>query len=332
VERTRNAGIVAYLTKPVRVALLWDALNLALTHESPRELMEPCIDVGRDPQPALTPSDGRVRDTDGSRDRLVTTDSRHPLPGSPVLLLVEDNVINQNVGVAMLNDLGYRVDVAADGTKALEVLESRDDDYYSAVLMDCQMPFMDGYETTEKIRQGEAAGRHVLVIAVTASAMAADRERCLDAGMDDYLTKPLRLEALRAMLNRWELDGSPHIAAHDEAEELSAALDDADESTGTPPPVLDAQVLGNLSRLGREAGVDLVGQLVALFLVDADARVAAMRQALVARDPMAVVRSAHALRGSSANIGATDLAWVCEALELNEGAEEPQSAGSCGPV
>jgi CheY-like chemotaxis protein/HPt (histidine-containing phosphotransfer) domain-containing protein len=260
-------------------------------------------------------------------DRPATADSSNPLPGSPVLLLVEDNIVNQKVGVAMLNDLGYRVEVAKDGANALEALASRAHDYYSAILMDCQMPFMDGYETTQQLRQGEPVGRHALVIAVTASAMAADRERCLDAGMDDYLTKPLRLEALRAMLNRWELGGSPHLAAPHEAEELPAPIDVPDESVGTPRSVLDADVLSNLSRLGSDAGVDLVGQLATLFLVDADSRVAAMRQGLVASDPMAVVESAHALRGASANIGATDLAWVCETLELSEGADEPENAG-----
>jgi HPt (histidine-containing phosphotransfer) domain-containing protein len=157
--------------------------------------------------------------------------------------------------------------------------------------------------------------------------MADDRQRCLDAGMDDYVTKPLRLESLTAVLERWELGGSQQFAADDSAEAISPLVDDPEELREMPRPVLDAHVLGNLDRLGKKAGVDLVAQLAALFLVDADNQVAAMHQALVAGDPMGVARSAHALRGASANLGATDLAWVCETLELHGGAK-PENVGN----
>jgi len=189
------------------------------------------------------------------------------------------------------------------------------------------MPLMDGYETTERIRQSQASDSHVLVIALTASAMAADRQRCLDAGMDDYLTKPLRLEALTAALDRWDLVGSPRFSDDNLAEEIVAGIDDEDEFADVSRSVLDAHVLNKLDRLGKEAGVDLVGQLVVLFLADADTHVAAMQQALLAADPLAVARSAHALRGASANLGATDLSWVCETLEVNGGAGESDNAG-----
>jgi CheY-like chemotaxis protein len=123
-----------------------------------------------------------------------------PFDDEATVLLVEDNVVNQKVFRAMLASIGYRVDVAENGFDALAAMERQ---HYGAVFMDCQMPVMDGYQTTEKIREREGTDRHTKVIAVTASAMAADRDRCLDAGMDDYMTKPLKAVDLAAKLTFW---------------------------------------------------------------------------------------------------------------------------------
>ncbi len=114
--------------------------------------------------------------------------------------MAEDNEINQTVAVGMLAKLGYRADVAANGLEAVEALSRH---HYIAVLMDCQMPEMDGYEATREIRRREGAGRHVPIIAMTASATQADRNRCLAAGMDDYVPKPVRMEKMDAALRRW---------------------------------------------------------------------------------------------------------------------------------
>jgi CheY-like chemotaxis protein len=108
-------------------------------------------------------------------------------------------LINQRVALSMLRKLGYRVDVAGDGRQALEALERR---HYSVVLMDCMMPVMDGFEATAAIRQGEK-GRHTTIIAMTAYAMPGDKERCLAAGMDDYISKPVDWEQLRRVMTRW---------------------------------------------------------------------------------------------------------------------------------
>lgn len=121
------------------------------------------------------------------------------LRGSTVLL-VEDNEVNQKVAMAFLARAGYDVDLAVDGADALEKLGRRS---YEAVFMDCQMPVMDGYHATKELRRREGPGRHTPVIAMTASAMVSDRERCLAAGMDDFLTKPIRVEQLNATLRRW---------------------------------------------------------------------------------------------------------------------------------
>jgi CheY-like chemotaxis protein len=175
-ERTEQAGIAAYVTKPVRSAQLLSAMNRALGPSA----VDPRASKGEVSGP----------DTEPPRSR----------PFSQKVLLVEDNVVNQKVFRAMMTSIGCGVDVAANGFDALEALDRTD---YSAIFMDCQMPVMDGYQTTEKIREREGTVRHTCIIAVTASAMAADRARCLQAGMDDYLTKPFKTTDLSAMLSHW---------------------------------------------------------------------------------------------------------------------------------
>jgi two-component system, sensor histidine kinase and response regulator len=173
-ERSQQAGIVAYLTKPVRSARLLGALNIAL---SPAVADRESVEL-RTPDPAPA----------------------SPGPAADRVLVVEDHPVNQAVLTAMLARLGYRADLALNGLDALEAVRRN---HYAAILMDCQMPVMDGYEATEKLRGFEGADRHTCVIAVTATAMAADRDRCLAAGMDDFLVKPVSLQSLGAVMARW---------------------------------------------------------------------------------------------------------------------------------
>jgi two-component system, sensor histidine kinase and response regulator len=216
------------------------------------------------------------------------------------LLLAEDNPVNQQVAAAMLENLGYRVDVVADGAEAVKAAALTP---YQAILLDCQMPVLDGYQATSEIRRQQDGSRRTPIIAVTASAMESDQQRCLAAGMDDYLAKPLSLKALAAVLARWAAGGAT-------------------------PPVLDSQVVGRLEKLGEAAGKDLMGQLATLFLADADVRVAALRQALATDDAAAVVRSAHTLSGASANLGATDLARMCAAMATESTAGDLSGGGA----
>jgi CheY-like chemotaxis protein len=115
------------------------------------------------------------------------------------LLVAEDNGVNQKVAAVMLARLGYRVDVVANGQEAIDALDRGP---YAAVLMDCQMPDVDGYQATAEIRRREPAGQHTPIVALTASAMASDQARCLAVGMDDYVTKPIRMEQLAEVLAR----------------------------------------------------------------------------------------------------------------------------------
>ena len=199
-ERSQQAGIVAYLTKPARAGLLRAAIARALNG----------VLVGGDQIASGGP--------------LIAADTRPTTPGTPrpipalptmstalpVVLVVEDNVVNQAVLTAQLASIGYRTDIAENGFDALEAMNRQQ---YAAVFMDCQMPVMDGYETTRALRTRESGQRHTCVIAVTASAMVADRDRCLEAGMDDYLTKPIKASDLLAKLTYWVHGDTPRAPA-----------------------------------------------------------------------------------------------------------------------
>jgi two-component system, sensor histidine kinase and response regulator len=202
------------------------------------------------------------------------------------VLVAEDNEIDQLVVETMLAERGFEVDVAGDGADALAKLAEGD---YAAVFMDCQMPNVDGYEATARIRAQEHAGRRLPVIAMTAHAMAGDRERCLEAGMDDCLTKPLRPEALDAVLERW-LGLAPGTGAHE---------------------LIDAARL----RAFRDDYPDIVDQLVDLFVQSTPPLMGELRSALERGDRDELRRTAHKLKGGCQNIGATLMATLCLSLE-----------------
>jgi CheY-like chemotaxis protein len=143
-------------------------------------------------------------------ERVVHLDERRSDPNAALVLVVEDSPVNRLVAVHVLERLGFRAHVVNDGREALQALSTQ---RYDAVLMDCQMPDIDGYEATAEIRLREGEGRHLPIIAMTANSMAEDRERCLDAGMDDYIAKPVRSQTLSEVLSRWigreQADGTP---------------------------------------------------------------------------------------------------------------------------
>jgi CheY-like chemotaxis protein len=217
------------------------------------------------------------------------------------VLLVEDNSVNQMVAVKQLQKAGCTVDVAGNGREALGAMSAA---RYDLVLMDCQMPEMDGYECTAEIRRREAGGRRTPVVAMTAHALPADRERCLAAGMDDYVAKPVRMEHLEAMLSRW-LGGD----AERSAAVLASAVD-VDPATG-----VDGSVVDEL----RQVTPDGFRQLVTAFTQAGSEKIAALRRAAASGDADLMRRAAHSLKGSSGNVGATVLAGLCQRLETSLG-------------
>ncbi|MDQ1675424.1 MAG: hypothetical protein QOC93_568 [Actinomycetota bacterium] len=257
-ERLRRAGVRVYLTKPVREAQLYEGLSRLLGEGTPGAAQRPSAAPPRRP---------------GQR-----------------LLVAEDNAVNQLVIVAMLGTLGFDVDIAVDGEHALELVTAGE---YAAVLMDCQMPRLDGYAATRAIRRLDGPVAEIPVIALTASALAADEQRCRDAGMDDFMTKPLRPQILARMLERWVPgEGSPQLA----------------------PTARDPLNRGVLAELG-ELGQELVEGVVTAFLNTVPQRTAEIRTAADRHDVDEVRRLAHGVRGSAGYVGAVTLADGYRELE-----------------
>jgi PAS domain S-box-containing protein len=214
-------------------------------------------------------------------------------PEGPLLLLAEDNPVNQKVAQGQLAALGYRVDVVADGVEAVEAARTGE---YAAILMDCQMPRMDGYQATREIRRAEGAGRRIPIIAVTASALTVDRERCLSVGMDDHLGKPVRMALLTETLQRWAPRDAP---ASDAAG--PAGDDDSD--------LLDRAILDDLVTLPADA----LAAVLDSYLAATEERLVALRASIF--DAESTTRLAHAVKGSSASLAARSVAEVAAALE-----------------
>jgi CheY-like chemotaxis protein/HPt (histidine-containing phosphotransfer) domain-containing protein len=245
------------------------------------------------------------------------------------VLLVEDHPVNQRVGTVMLEHLGFDVDVVADGAEAVKAAMLA---WYHAILMDCQIPGLDGFDATVAIRNLQrGATRRTPIIAVTACDLEADQERCLAAGMDGYLRKPLNLRTLAAAMARWAPDGitiesEPVVVGRIVNEPTAPARPILVADPGHP--VLDVAVVARLARLGDAVGENLIGQLAVLFRTDATTQMAALREALVRQEAEAVVRSAHSLSGASANLGATHLARLFSLMATDAQAGELARAPS----
>ncbi|MGC8779973.1 MAG: ATP-binding protein, partial [Anaerolineae bacterium] len=227
--------------------------------------------------------------------------------GAVRVLLAEDNPANQRLGILQLQKLGYQVTAVEHGRAALEAYLA-DPAGCDLILMDCQMPQMDGFEASRAIRQAEQSlGRHVPIIAMTASALQGDREACLAAGMDDYISKPVRWSELNATISRW-IGGQP--PAGEEAAERVEAVQEA------PSGPLDEATLRNLKRLvPREHPAALI-ELVEAFLGSTEARLPSLAAAIASGDGHQVAQIAHSLKGSTGSFGALRLAGMLGQLEV----------------
>jgi signal transduction histidine kinase/DNA-binding response OmpR family regulator/HPt (histidine-containing phosphotransfer) domain-containing protein len=297
-----SVGIRACMTKPVRRSEILECLMSVLSEEeTPRDLKPGRCDV-----PAVEPG-------------LIDIE----------VLLVDDNPVNQEVAREMLESLGCRVDIASNGREALHALSSG---AYDIVFMDCQMPELDGYETTRIMRQREQAhpsrSRHIPVIAMTAHAMQGDSEKCLLAGMDDYLSKPVTVEQLQAVLSRWTdagIAGRPTLHdGRDGAETPPDAPQPAivpgaghAEERCAPDPRghIDGAALKNICALQRGGGV-LLARIISLYLTDAPKRMEEIRSGIESADASVVQRAAHTLKSGSANLGAVTLSALCKEMEM----------------
>ena len=274
--RALALGISAYLTKPVRQSELFDVMMKILEgHQGSNveEGLEPR--VKGTPEPVVGPRPLRI-------------------------LLAEDHIVNQKVAVRMLQGMGHEATVAPDGRKAVEAWESG---RFDLILMDVQMPEMDGFEALAAIRSRERpAGGHMTIIALTAHAMKGDRERCLDAGFDDYLTKPIRSVELRQALENWSvrLACAPVPGARDGAVEPPNAGFDRESALAT---------VG-----GSE---ELLGEIIGLFLEDCPRLLAEVEEAIDRLDAATLGRLAHTIRGVAGNFGLQAVVEVAMAFETH---------------
>ena len=286
----RRAGVQDALTKPVRSSELFERLVRLVA--APRSTAS-----RRAPQPGVT--------------RAATASGR--------VLVVEDNPVNQLVAEGLVTHLGYDVDIADNGAEAVDAVAAID---YAAVLMDCQMPVMDGYAATQDIRRREDDAKRVPIIAMTAGVTPADQERCLAAGMDAYIPKPVALKTLKDVLGRWARPTHGHANQPDP--ESPNALD-SDTSASDPQQLaaldpqqlaaLDPERLAALRELGATAGPGLLPALVDAFTTASPALLATMRRALDANDTNSLQSAAHQLKGSAANIGARRVADLARQVE-----------------
>ncbi len=255
-QAARSAGIRAALNKPVRHSELYDALLGIVSVQAGEE---------QRPAPAAAPDLG-VR-----------------------VLVVEDNYVNQLVATGLLENLGYLVEVANDGAQAVERLAGNHP--FAAVLMDCRMPRLDGFDATRAIRAHEATGERVPIIAMTASALEGERERCLAVGMDDFLTKPVDARELEKVIERWT-GGGADPAPEQSPETVAAPLSS----------VLDRDRVAMLHALKKD-GVSFFERTAASFMSRSGGQVLAIRDAARAGDAMGLMTSAHQLKGSALNLG-----------------------------
>jgi len=240
---------------------------------------------------------------------------RTPMPRTDLapLLVAEDSTINQQVALGMLKKLGLAADVVANGREAVAALARTT---YAAVLMDCQMPEMDGFEATSEIRRREGSARHTPIIAMTANAMQGDRERCLAAGMDDYVSKPVRIEELTAALVR-------RIGRKgDELATVPQAAPDTPKVQLVEADPFDRALLEALPP-GLRAG------LLVLFFQEVPMRLERVKAAVQDADAAALQAAAHTFKGDAATVGARDVARLCRALEQSA---QQDDLGDCEPL
>jgi signal transduction histidine kinase/CheY-like chemotaxis protein/HPt (histidine-containing phosphotransfer) domain-containing protein len=287
VEQDTPSVHMHYVTKPIRFHALYHALGNALADEA------------------------------------ITTQQTQPEPAAPTLsghiLLGEDNAVNQEIALLMLQSMGCTVTVAQNGR---EVLEHAQRSRYDVILMDCQMPEMDGFEATTRIREWE---RHesrapMPIIALTAHATPGDREQCLAKGMNDYIAKPFSMEQLQTVLTTWlssipttdiqQLPASSQSSLRPSIPSASASAPDSDATF-----IVDRNAWKSITGLQRPGNPDVLAQILSLYLADSHEVVATIRQGMANENAQVVSQAAHSLRSRSAMLGAVSLSKLCRQLE-----------------
>lgn len=268
-------NITKFLNKPIKQSQLYESIVQSLTGNPTQQEKK---------------ARGSVLDTEMA--------DKHPLR----ILLAEDNLVNQKVATKIFEKLGYHIDIASNGIEVLSALQMTD---YDIIFMDVHMPELDGLEATRAIRSNGVTSYQPLIIAMTANAMQGDREICLAAGMDDYISKPVRIDELQMLVLRW-------------SEKLRKEASPAKESTVKTienEPVVNEQEMPVLLDIESEEDQKFVSELLEIYLNETPRMLASMRVAFSNDDFKAVAFYCHKLRGSSASLGVTKIASISEEIE-----------------
>ncbi|HEY4119182.1 MAG TPA: response regulator [Byssovorax sp.] len=305
-----------FLAKPARRAQLHAALR---THVS-EHVEEPAppgrVDTVRRP---LTGAFTRGGPDEPARPR--GSGSTQPVVTRPRLLLVEDDGVNQRIAMVLFQKRGFDVDIAVNGLEAVELAQRGG---YHAILMDCQMPLLDGYGATARIRALDGDVARTPIIAMTANAVRGDREKCLAAGMDDYLTKPVVAAEVDRVLKRWTAGGAmtsraaPAVVAYDPTPRAGAPSVPRAEGQ----PAIDPSALQSLREMPG-GGEDMVVEIVGIFIGELPARIAALTAALATDNARALVEVSHLVKGSAVHVGARPFIQLAARIE-----EQARAAGA----
>lgn len=294
-EELLESGFSSYVIKPLRASRLFDALLTAIATEIA------CVLEQR-------------------RLQQESQKNRTPPAFNLKILLVEDHPINQQVILNQLSLLGCEADLADNGEQALKQLELKS---YDIVFMDCQMPILDGYATTQELRRREGKNRHTTIIALTAHALPVDRQKCLAVGMDDYISKPVEQEELEAVLRHWSSQKQSQSevlvsvgAAKSQSSELENLTVENSVSNGNSgnsqsPMPLDLKRLQTISR----GKVEFQQKLLKMYIENAQNDLKAIKEAFKSEDYETLVASSHRLKGSSGNVGMRHLPNFAAQLE-----------------
>jgi len=298
-------GFVGYLIKPITESKLLESIIAAVTGQSQES--------GSISDPVYN-SESRGLPVSCDREVLPLKDLELEVKTESLkILLVEDTAINRKVFLNQLRMLGYTADIAMNGQEGLDILATKD---YDIVFMDCQMPVLDGYSATEQLRQREGSDQHTIAIAMTANAMSGDREKCLAAGMDDYLSKPVDMTALAAMLEKWSGPSQSSPLSVNSNGSTSVLPPAPPEEPVNSHPITD-NLLFDRDRLHQISHGDEEFQLelLQIFVEDTQDYLEELKLGLSANDVLKVARQAHTIKGASGNMGVISMEEVAAELE-----------------